>query len=186
MKTKFTALAIVLVLTLAIAGQARAQVIFSSAPIGIVGWNSRAADCRFVSGAALASLTSGSVTFRPASHGTISVECQASVIMRVDPTALNALGLTFQNDNGFVNGANPCTVSTNIGAFPYAGGLATLVAAFSTAGQSFTGQQTANIPLTAFLNYDTDMYLISISLTRANGATCNPAAVASFLEDVIQ
>jgi hypothetical protein len=186
MKTNVSVLAIALVLTTAIATQARAQVIFSTGPIGIVGWNSRAADCRIVSGAGLASLTTGNVTFRPTARGSINLECQASATMRVDPSALNALGLTFQNDHGFVGGANPCTVSTSIGAYPYAGGLPILVAAFSTAGQSFSGLQTANIPLTAVLDYNNNMYLVSISLTRANGATCNPIAVATFLEEVIQ
>lgn len=186
MKTKMLVATVALVVTMAFTGQGHAQTIFSSGPLGIVGWTSRAADCRIVSGAGLAALNSGSVTFHPASHGTINLECQASTIMRVDPTALNALGLTFQNDNGFVNGTNPCTIITTIGAYPYVGGLPTLVAAFNTSGQSFSGLQTANIPLTAFLSYDLNQYLVGISLSRANGATCNPIAVASFLEDIIQ
>jgi hypothetical protein len=186
MKTNVSVLAIAFVLSIALTGQARAQVIFSTDPIGIVGWNSRATDCRIVSGAALASLTTGSVTFRPGTHGSINLECQASTIMRVDPTAINALGLTFQNDNGFVGGSNPCTVSTTIGAYPYAAGLPILVAAFSTAGQAFSGRETANIPLTATLDYNNNMYLVGISLNRVNGATCNPIAVATFLEEVIQ
>jgi hypothetical protein len=183
MKTKVSVFAIELVLTAALATQARAQII-STGPIGIVEWNSRAVDCRIVSGAALASLTTGNVTFRPAARGTINLECQTGVAMNA--SVINALGLTFQNNNGFVGGTNPCTVSTSMGAYPFVGGLPLLIAAFSTSGQTFSGQQTANIPLTAFLDYNNNMYLIAVSLTRAPGATCNPVAVATFLEEVIQ
>jgi hypothetical protein len=186
MKTRIFMLALTLALAGSIATQVQAQTIISSAPIGVVGWTSRAADCRITSGAGLASLSTGNVTFKPAASGTISLECQTTAVMRVDPTAINAFGLTFRNDNGFVGGVDQCKLLTTIGSYPYAGGLPTLIGAFSTAGQTFSGVETANIPLTAFLDYNNNMYLIGISLTRVSGATCNPVAVASFLEDVIQ
>lgn len=187
MKTKLSALAIALFLAATIAVPARAQTtIISTSPLGIVGWTERAADCRIVRGAGLANVGAGTVTFRTTSFGTIALECQPTAIMRVDPTALNALGLTFRNDNGFVGGVDECLVSDTIGAYPYGGGLPTLVTDFSTAGQSFSGVETANTALTATLTYDLNMYLVGITLTRKTGATCNPIAVATFLEDVIQ
>ena len=187
MKTKAFVLAIALFLAATIAIPAQAQTtIISTDPIGIVGWTERAADCRIAHGAALANVATGTVTFRANSFGTIALECLPTAIMRVDPTALNALGLTFRNDNGFVGGVDHCLLSVNIGAYPYSGGLPTLVTAFSTAGQSFTGVETSNTNLGATLTYDTNMYIVSVALVRNTGATCNPIAVATFLEDVIQ
>ena len=187
MKTKVFVLAIALFLAATIAIPAQAQTtIISTSPLGIVGWTERAADCRIVRGAGLANVATGTVTFRTASFGTISLECQPTAIMRIDPTAVNALGLTFRNDNGFVGGVDQCLLSISLGAYPYAGGLPILVTDFSTAGQSFTGVETSNTATTATLTYDTNMYLVGITLTRKTGATCNPIAVATFLEDVIQ
>jgi hypothetical protein len=187
MKTKASVLAFALFLAATIAIPARAQTtIISTGPIGIVGWTERAADCRIVRGAGLATLNSGTVTFRANSFGTITLECQPTAIMRVDPTAINALGLTFRNDNGFVGGVDHCLLSVSLGAYPYNGGLPILVTDFSTAGQSFTGVETSNTATTATLTYDTNMYLVSVALVRNTGATCNPIAVAAFLEDVIQ
>ena len=184
MKTKlFIA---VLALSLAGATQARAQVIFSTSPIGVVAWGEFAPLCRITSGAGLASINvSQGITFGNTAHGTINLACSVPAVMRVDPSALNAFGLTFYNDNGFVNGVDQCSVTTTTGAYPYAGGLPTLIGAFSTLGQVFSGRQTANIPLTAFLDVNSNLYLISISLTRRTGATCNPKVVTTFMEEVI-
>ncbi len=187
MKTKASVLAIALFLAAAIAIPARAQTtIISTNPIGIVGWTERAADCRIVRGAGLANVASGTVTFRANSFGTITLECQPTAIMRVDPTALNAFGLTFRNDNGFVGGVDQCLLSVSVGQYPYGGGFPTSLGGFSTAGQSFTGVETANTALQGTLAYDNNMYLVSVALVRNGGATCNPIAVATFLEDVIQ
>ena len=187
MKTNVSFLALALVLTAAIATPARAQVvIFSTGPIGIVGWDSRAVDCRIVRGAALANLATANVTFKPLKYGAIGLDCQVSAIMRVDPGFLNAFGLTFNNDNGLVGGVDQCFISTTIGAYPYQTGLPILVSGFSTAGQVFSGIQTANIALLDFLDVNNNTYSVSIYLSRASGATCNPIAFATFLEEVLQ
>lgn len=185
MKTKlFLA---VLALGLTVATQARAQVIFSSGPIGVVAWGKFVPLCKITSGAGLASINvSGGITFSSTGHGTINLVCDVPAMMRVDPSAINAFGLTFYNDNGFVGGVNQCSVSTTMGAYPYAGGFPTLIGAFNTLNQTFSGRQTANIPLTAFLDVNNNLYLISVSLTRQTGATCNPKVVTTFLEEVIQ
>ncbi len=187
MKAYVTIFALTFALTIAIATPARAQVIFSNGPIGIVAWTAVPANCTISRGGGLKANTgNGGVTFHPTSYGTISLSCYVTSLMRVDPTAVNAFGLTFINNNGFVGGVNQCTISSTVGAYPYAGGFPTAIGAFSTAGQNFTTQETANVPLTDFLNVDTNMYTVSISLVRQTGATCNPIVAATFLEEVIQ
>src|SRR5260370_23883738 len=95
-------------------------------------------------------------------------------MMRVDPSVVNAFGLTFTNINGVVGGVDQCLISSSVGAYPYAGGSPTLIGAFSTAGQNFTTPETANPPLFAFLIVDTNMNTASIALVRQTGGPVNP------------
>jgi len=184
MKTKLFIMALAAG-SLGIATQARATVILSTGPIGIVAWDEMPSFCKTNSGAGLASFTGGGVTFRPTSSGTIAISCFVTSIMRVDPSSVNALGLTFKNDNGFVGGVDQCKITIQLGAYPYAGGLPTLIGSFSTSGQSFTGRQTANASTSDFLRPDTNMYIVGVVLSRNSGAACNPVVYDSFLENVI-
>jgi hypothetical protein len=187
MKSYASMFALTLALAVAITTPARAQTILSTGPIGIVAWTEVPSDCVVFKGAGLKAVTgNGGITFRNNSFGTITLGCYVQSFMRVDPSAVNALGLTFTNINGVVGGVDECLVSTTLGAYPYGGGLPTLIGAFSTAGQNFTTAETANSPLFSFLTVDTDMYAVSIALVRQPGATCNPSVAATFLEDVIQ
>ncbi len=187
MKTYGSIFALTFALTIATATQARAQVIFANGPIGIVAWTEVPKDCTIFKGAGLAAnVGNGGITFKTSSYGTITLACYVTAMMRVDPSVVNAFGLTFTNINGVVGGVDQCLISSSVGAYPYAGGSPTLIGAFSTAGQNFTTPETANAPLFAFLNVDTNMYTVSIALVRQTGVACNPVVAATFLEEVIQ
>jgi hypothetical protein len=183
MKTKLILMA--LVLSLAGARPARATVIFSSGPIGSVEWGTFVPLCKITSGAGLASINiSGGITFAGTKSGTINLACE----VQADPSAassVNAFGLTFVNDNGFSGGVDQCLVSTSLGQYPYAGGFPTLIGAFNTSGQVFSGRQTANIATSSLLDINTNLYIVSISLTRSTALTCNPKVVDTFVEVII-
>jgi len=187
MKTYGSVFVLTFALTIANATQARAQVIFSTGPIGIVAWTEVPKDCTIFKGAGLAAAVgNGGITFKTSSYGTITLACYVTAIMRVDQSSVNAFGLTFVNNNGFVGGVDQCLISSTVGAYPYAGGFPTAIGAFSTAGQNFTSPETANVALSDFLNLDTNMYKVSIALVRKTGVSCNPVVAATFLEEVIQ
>jgi hypothetical protein len=112
MKTCLTIFAIGFALTIATATQVRADVIFSTDPLGIVAWTDVPTDCTVSQGPGLiAKIGVGGITFGVNKFGTISVRCYVTSIMRVDPGSVNAFGVTFANINGFVGGVNHCTVS---------------------------------------------------------------------------
>ena len=179
MKTKLMLMA--LVLSLAGARPALAD----SGPIGSVEWATFVPLCKITSGAGLASINiSGGITFAGTKSGTINLACE----VQADPSAassVNAFGLTFVNDNGFSGGVNQCLVSASLGQYPYAGGFPTLIGAFSTSGQVFSGRDTVNIATFSLLDINTNLYIVSISLTRSTALTCNPKVVDTFVEVVI-
>ncbi len=185
MKTKLFAVALVAV-SLASATQARAQVIYSTTgPSGIVAWSSVpvGAVCRITKGNTLKAITgTEAITFAASSFGRISGACYVGSIMRVDPSSVNAFGLTFSGTN-----ASQCTVSGQMEqAEPFTGVLPTLIGAFSTSGVSFSSfPETANAALSAFLNFDAHTYFVNFTLVRPSGATCNPSVSLAFLEEII-
>jgi hypothetical protein len=113
---------------------------------------------------------------------------------RVDTSYINAFGLIFNNDNGFVGGVDNCTLTANFRDLSAAIPQGTIISGtFSTAGQSYSGFTNLDpngngmspFAMTAFLN-DTDQYGVRIDLYRAKGATCNPTVWATYAEEIIQ
>jgi len=185
MKAYVSMFALTVAMIVATTTQTRAQVIFAPGPIWLVAWTTVPVNCTTAQGAGLKAPTAtGGITFRPAAHGTIVLNCYVTSIMRVDPTFVNAFGLTFLS-NGSIGGVDQCLVSATVEAQPYGGKFPTLIGFFSTAGQNFTTPVTANVPLTTFLDVDANLYMVTIALVRQTGATCNPVVDAAVLQEEI-
>jgi len=167
-------------LTLASATHALAQ-------SGIVGWVGVAGVCSIDSKSAPHKTSFGTVSFNGTASGNIYLNCPIDAIMRVDPTAINAWGLIFNNNNGFVGGVNKCTVSAQFVQVPHSDpNHPSLLGTFTTAGTSYSGFTTVDpLPIGAFLDVNANTYVVSITLNRVSGATCNPQVWTTFVEDII-
>lgn len=178
MKTRLIITAIVL--TLAGATQALAQG-------GIVGWVGVAGVCSVDSKSAAHKTSFGTVSFAGTASGNITLNCPIDAVTRIDPTAINAWGLIFNNDNGFVAGVNKCTISAQFVQVPHSNPtLPILLGTFTTAGKSYSGFTTVDpLPIGAFLDVNANTYVVSITLNRLGGATCNPQIWVAFAEDII-
>lgn len=179
-----------LILAMAVLGfvsalPAEAQ-IFSTTPIGVLGWGSQASDCRIASGPALANISTSAITFKVADYGTIDVVCQVPVSPGIIGLGVNNFGITFNNANGFVGGVNECDVSVALvynawGNIKHPGNIGR----FDAAGQLFTGTTTVNIGMTAIPDFTKNLYSVNILMTRTTGATCNPNVQAAFVQEII-
>lgn len=178
MKARLIVIAIAL--TVASATQALAQG-------GIVGWVGVAGACSIDSKSAAHKTSFGTVSFNGTASGKIILNCPIDAIMRVDPTAINAWGLIFNNDKGIVGGVNKCTVAAQFVQVPNSNPvLPILLNTFTTAGTSYSGFTTVDpLPIGAFLDVNANTYMVSITLSRAAGATCNPQVWVAFAEDII-
>jgi hypothetical protein len=137
----------------------------------------------------------GTVSFANNSFGDIVLQCVMDWTTRVDPTNINAWGIVFKNDNGFVNNTNPCAITADFRDFTTALPTGTVISngKFSTANTSYSGftyldpAGNPNSPfvITAFLS-DGDQYGIRVTLHRATNATCNPTLWGVFAEEIIQ
>ena len=184
MKIKLLILAMA-VLGFASALPAHAQ-IFSTTPIGILGWGTQASDCRIASGPALANISTSAITFKAADYGSIDVVCQVPVSPGIIGLGVNNFGLTFNNQNGFVGGVNECEISVTLvynlwDNIKHPGNIGH----YDTAGQVFSGSTTANIGMTATPDFAKNLYSVNILMTRNTGATCNPNVQAAFVQEVI-
>ncbi|HKV77577.1 MAG TPA: hypothetical protein VJP02_05530 [Candidatus Sulfotelmatobacter sp.] len=178
MKTKLIIAAVVL--TLASAIQALAQG-------GTVGWVGVAGACSIDSKSAPRKISFGTVSFNGVASGNIYVNCPIDAITRIDPLSVNAWGLIFRNDNGVVGGVNKCTISAQFIQVPNSNPtLPVLLGTFTTAGTSYSGFTTVDpLPIGAFLDVNNNQYVVSISLNRVSGATCNPQIWVTFAENII-
>ena len=123
---------------------AAAQVIFSTTPIGVLGWGSQASACRIASGPSLANIDTSFIEFKSSKYGTIDVVCQVPAFPDIIGLGVNNFGITFNNSNGFVGGVNECDISTAFvynpwGNIKHPGNIGV----FDTAGQVFTTTTTA-------------------------------------------
>lgn len=184
MKIKLLILAMV-VLGFASVLPAVAQ-IFSTTPIGVLGFGTQASACRIASGAALASIDTSFIDFKSTKYGTIDVVCQVPASPDIIALGVNNFGITFNNQNGFVGGVNECDISTALvyniwGNIKHPGNIGF----FDTAGQVFSGTTTANIGMTAIPDFTTNLYSVNILMTRKTGVACNPQVQAAFVQEVI-
>jgi len=182
MKTRMLILAFAL--SFACASEAVAQ-------SGEVGWSEVVGGCTVESGSANHRTSFGVVSFAPAAYGNIYLDCPVTGITRVDPSYINAFGLIFNNDFGHSLPVDYCTVSADFldKANNNAGAVPVSLANFSTSGNSYSGWTTVpGIALRAFLNFDTDTYMVRIHLVRRKTilTSCNPSVWATFAEEVIQ
>ena len=178
MKTRLIIVAIAL--TLASATHALAQ-------SGIVGWVGVAGTCSIDSRSAAHKISFGTVSFVGTASGNITLNCPIDAVTRLDPTSINAWGLIFNNTNGFVGGVNKCTISAQFVQVPNSNpALPILLDTFTTAGTSYSGFTTVDpLPTRAFLDVNNNQYMISVTLNRVTGATCNPQLWVTFAEDII-
>jgi hypothetical protein len=178
MKTKLVIIGLV-TLSLASATQARAQ-------SGIVGWVGVAGACAIDSRSAGHHTSFGTVTFAPTASGNINLTCLVDGTTRINPQDVNAFGLIFNNDNGIVGGVDKCTISSQFVGRSNSTGFFTLLGTFTTAGHPYSGFTTADpFPISATLDFDKNTYVVSITLHRVTGATCNPALWVTFAEQII-
>ena len=180
MRTKLLIAGLVLIWICANATQAVAQ-------SGTVGWVGVAGACELDSGSAGHKTVFGTVSFSGTSSGNIKLNCWIDGITRMNPSDVNAWGLIFKNDNGFVGGTNLCTVTGQFVSVPNNKSVpSTVIGSFSTAGHSYSGWTTADpLPLSQFLNMDSNTYGVSITLHRNTNATCNPQVWVTFAENII-
>jgi hypothetical protein len=179
-----------LILAMAVLGFASALPaegqIFSTTPIGVLGWGTQASACRIASGAAIANVSTSFIAFKAADFGTINVVCQVPAFPDIIGLGVNNFGITFNNANGFVGGVNECDVSTALvynhwGNIKFPGNIGF----FDAAGQVFKGSTTVNIGMTAIPDFTKNLYSVNILMTRNTGATCNPNVQAAFVQEVI-
>ena len=179
-----------LILAMAVLGFANAlpaaAQIFSSTPIGVIGFGTQASACRIASGAALASISTSYIDFKSTKYGTIDVVCQVPATPDIIALGVNDFGITFNNQNGFVGGVNECEISTALvyNHWGYIKHVAN-IGFFDTAGQVFLGTTTVNVGMTAVPDFTQNLYSINILMTRQTGATCNPQVQAAFVNEVI-
>jgi hypothetical protein len=170
----------VAMLSLAISTQARAQ-------SGIVGWVAVSAVCPVDTKSAAHKTSFGTVSFSGTASGNINMTCIFDGTTRINPQDVNAFGLIFNNDNGVVGGVDKCSISATFGARSNSTGVLTLLAAFSTAGHSYSGFTTVDpIALGAPIDFDHNTYFVTLNLHRIAGATCNPSVWVTFAEEIIQ
>lgn len=178
MKTRLMIMA--LALTLASATHALAQG-------GTVGWVGVAGVCSIDSKSAAHKISFGTVSFNGTASGNIILNCPIDAVTRMDPTAINAWGLIFKNDNGLVGGVNKCTISAQFVQVPNSNpAVPILLGTFTTAGKPYSGFTTVDpLPIGAFLDVNNNNYMVSITLNRVAGATCNPQLWVTFAENII-
>jgi hypothetical protein len=154
---------------------------------GTVGWVGVAGTCAIDSRSAAHKISFGTVSFNGTASGNITLNCPVDAVTRVDPTAINAWGLIFNNTNGFVGGVNKCTISAQFVQVPNSNPtLPILLGTFTTAGTSYSGFKTVDpLPIGAFLDVNNNQYMVSITLNRVAGATCNPQLWVTFAENII-
>ncbi|HXM99005.1 MAG TPA: hypothetical protein VN982_11070 [Candidatus Dormibacteraeota bacterium] len=180
MKTKLFIITLA-TLSLAVVPQARAQG-------GIVGWVAVAGACSVDSSSAAHRTSFGTVSFATGASGFIFLTCPVDGITRINPSDVNAFGLIFNNDNGHIPGirVDHCTISASFVERRNSTGVSTVTGSFSTAGTSYSGFTTVDpIAIHAPLNFDKNTYVVNITLHRFKGVSCNPAAWATFAEDII-
>jgi hypothetical protein len=179
MKSKLF-IAAVAMLSLAISTQARAQ-------SGIVGWVAVSAVCPVDSKSAAHKTSFGTVSFSGTASGNINMTCIFDGTTRINPQDVNAFGLIFNNDNGFVGGVNNCSISASFVGRSNSSGLLTLMGTFSTAGHSYSGFTTVDpIAISPAIDFDRNTYVVTLTLHRMAGATCNPSVWVTFAEEIIQ
>jgi hypothetical protein len=185
MKIKLLILAMA-VLGFASALPAVAQVIFSTTPIGVLGWGTQVSACRIASGATLASIDTSFIDFKSGKYGTIDVVCEVPAFPDLIGLGANNFGLTFNNQSGYVGGVNECEISTAL-VFNHWGNIKHPgnIGFFDTAGHVFSGATTANVGMTAIPDFTTNLYSINILMTRQTGVPCNPQMQAAFVQEVI-
>ena len=160
--------------------------IFSTTPIGVLGFGTQASACRIASGASLATIDTSFISFKSTKYGTIDVVCQVPASPDIIALGVNNFGITFINQNGFVGGVNECDISTALvynhwGNIKHPGNIGF----FDTAGQVFLGTTTVNVGMTAIPDFTQNLYSVNILMTRQTGATCNPEVQAAFVQEVI-
>jgi hypothetical protein len=170
MKPNQPILAIVLVFAVATAGQAVAQ----------VAWSSVAAGCVLQSaGESLASIDAahGTVSFKARAAGDIKLSCPVASLHQVAPNLINDLHITF-----YMNG-NQCFIladllRSNLNNVEAGASLATI-----NAGHSFPpGRQELNQSLSEPLDFNTSYYWVDIQLHRDSPTACNPLIVGTYLD----
>jgi hypothetical protein len=185
MKIKLLVL-VMAVLGVASALPAAAQAIFSTTPIGVLGWGTQASACRIASGANLATIDTSFIDFKSNKYGTIDVVCEVPAFPDIVGLGVNDFGITFNNQNGYVGGINECDISTAL-VYNHWGNIKhpANIGFFDTAGQVFSATTTANVGTKALPDFTQNLYSINILMTRQTGAICNPQVQAAFVQEVI-